>query len=64
MALQLRRLSNGLGVEVMGLDLTNVGEREFGEINKAWLDHGILLFRGQRLTTQQHIAFSTSTPRW
>lgn len=58
MALQLRRLANGLGAEVMGLDLARVGEREFGEINRAWLDHGILLFRGQRLTTPQHIAFS------
>ena len=58
MASQLRRLSNGLGAEVSGLDLTQVSEPQYGEIQRAFLDHGILLFRGQQLTTQQHIAFS------
>jgi len=58
MALQLRRLSNALGAEAMGLDLTRLDERQFGQLNRAFLDHGILLFRGQPLTTLQHIALS------
>ena len=49
---------NGLGAEVMGVDVTPVDESKFGEIYNAFLDCRALLFRGQRLTTTQHIAFS------
>jgi taurine dioxygenase len=58
MPLQLRRLSHALGAEVAGVDLTRLHERQFAELNSAFLDHGILLFRGQALTTEQHIALS------
>src|SRR5436309_3023391 len=58
MAIQLRRLSHGLGAEVSGIDLTKLGERDVEDVRQALLDSGILLFRGRRLTTQQHIALS------
>jgi taurine dioxygenase len=59
MTLQLRKLSNALGAEVRGVDLSQpLSERVFGEIHRAFLEYGVLLFRGQHLTPQQHIEFS------
>lgn len=59
MSLQMRPLSHALGAEVMGLDLRRpLDEHTFGEIHRAFLDHGVLLFRNQPLTTEEHIAFS------
>jgi taurine dioxygenase len=59
MALKLRKLSYPLGVEVCDIDVAkDVSERSFGEIYRAFLDHGILLFRNQDITREQHIEFS------
>jgi len=59
MALKLRPLSYSLGAEVCDIDVSrNMAEEEFGEIYRAFLDHGILLFRNQRITREQHIDFS------
>ncbi len=59
MALKLRPLSYSLGAEVCDIDVSrNMAEQEFGEIYRAFLDHGILLFRNQRITREQHIDFS------
>ena len=55
----VKRLSNALGAEVSGVDLRNpLPEPVVAEIRQAWLDHVILLFRGEPLTHEQHIAFS------
>ena len=59
MALELRRLSYCLGAEVRGIDIGQpMSEAAFGEIYRAFLDHGILLLRNQRITRAQHIEFS------
>jgi taurine dioxygenase len=59
MAIKLRRLSYPLGAEVCDIDVTApIGESDFGEIYRAFLDHGILLFRNQEISREQHIAFS------
>jgi len=59
MALKLRKLSYPLGAEVCDIDVgAPMSEGAFGEIYKAFLDHGILLFRGQNITREQHIEFS------
>jgi taurine dioxygenase len=59
MALKLRKLSYPLGAEVCDVDVSRpMSEREFGEIYRAFLDHGILLFRNQNVTREQHIEFS------
>ena len=59
MALKLRRLSNALGAEVCDIDLTQpMSESTFGEIYSAFLQHGILLFRNQNISREQHIEFS------
>jgi taurine dioxygenase len=59
MSLKLRRLSNALGAEVCDIDLTRpMSESTFGEIYSAFLQHGILLFRNQNISREQHIEFS------
>jgi len=47
-----------LGAEVRGIDLRSVGDDEFAVIHRAWLDHLVLLFRGQSLSDEELIAFS------
>jgi taurine dioxygenase len=59
MAYKLRRLSNALGAEVCGVDVSRpMSETEFGEIYQAFLNYGILLLRNQNITREQHIDFS------
>src|SRR5579885_1251540 len=47
-----------LGAEIQGLDLNRVHDDEFAAIHQAWLDHLVVLFRGQHLTDEDLIAFS------
>jgi taurine dioxygenase len=47
-----------LGAEVGGIDLRRIGDSEFATIHRAWLDHMVLLFRGQALNDDDMIAFS------
>jgi taurine dioxygenase len=59
MSITLRKLSYGLGVEVCDIDVAApMSESAFGEIHSAFLDHGILLFRNQNISREQHLAFS------
>lgn len=39
-----------LGAEVRGLDLRDLDDTTFGQLHAVWLEHMLLLFRGQRLT--------------
>jgi taurine dioxygenase len=47
-----------LGAEIRGVDLRAIAEDDFAAIQQAWLDHLVLLFRGQQLTDDHLIAFS------
>ncbi len=47
-----------LGAEISGVDLRTIDERDFAAIHRAWLDHLVLLFRGQQLSDDDLIAFS------
>ena len=59
MALKLRKLSYALGAEVCDFNVAApMSEAQFGEIYQAFLDNGILLFRDQDITREQHIEFS------
>ena len=59
MAIRFRRISNALGAEIEGVDLTQpVSDADFAEIHRIFLDHCIVLFRSQKLTREQHVAFS------
>jgi taurine dioxygenase len=48
----------GLGAEIRGIDLRHIDDAAFALIRRAWLDHQLILFRGQELSDTQLIAFS------
>ncbi|AME25687.1 MULTISPECIES: TauD/TfdA dioxygenase family protein [Burkholderiaceae] len=48
-----------VGAEVTGLDLSQpLADDDFKRIHRAHLDHHVVVFRDQRITPEQHIAFS------
>ena len=48
-----------VGAEVTGLDLSRpLADDDFKRIHRAHLDHHVIVFRNQRITPEQHIAFS------
>ncbi len=47
-----------LGAEIAGIDLREVTPAQFDAIHQAWLDHSVLLFRGQQLVPEALIGFS------
>ena len=59
MPLKIRRLSNALGAEICDINIAQpMSESTFGEIHQIFLEYGILLFRNQHISREQHIAFS------
>jgi taurine dioxygenase len=58
-ALKTRPLSYALGAEILDIDLTeDLDDAVIEAIEDVWNEHHILLFRGQKLTPDTHIAFS------
>ncbi|NBS99051.1 MAG: TauD/TfdA family dioxygenase, partial [Betaproteobacteria bacterium] len=58
-ALDVRRLSHAFGVEILGLDLRErQTDATIQEIRQLWNENGIVLFRAQALSVQEHLAFS------
>lgn len=56
---EIRRLPAPFGAEVLGLDLSRpVSDADFERIQRAHWDHHVLVFRGQRITPAQQVAFS------
>src|SRR4051812_16136313 len=57
--LEIRPLHDALGAEVLGLDLSRpLADDDFQRIHQAHLDHHVLVFRDQRITPAQQVAFS------
>jgi taurine dioxygenase len=48
----------GVGAEVAGIDLRSLDAGTFAAIRRAFVEHSVLLFRGQRLSDDDLIAFS------
>ncbi|MGE0743900.1 MAG: TauD/TfdA dioxygenase family protein [Rhodospirillales bacterium] len=58
-ALEIVPLSPAIGAEVRGVDLAKpLDAATFAAIEQAWLDHVILLFRGQTIDQDQQLAFA------
>ncbi|MGM9485520.1 TauD/TfdA dioxygenase family protein [Roseateles sp. NT4] len=56
---EIRPLPGSFAAEVVGLDLNQpLDEADFRRIHRAHLDHHVLVFRDQRITPEQQIAFS------
>ncbi|HIF64849.1 MAG TPA: hypothetical protein EYG16_00875 [Deltaproteobacteria bacterium] len=54
-AINEKRLSGSLGAEIVGVDLSNVDDETFAEIRRAFLEHQVLVFRGQSLSPDDQI---------
>ncbi len=58
-SIEIRPLAGSLGAEVRGLDLAVGLDREdFATLERAFLDHLVLFFRGQELAPAQLVAFA------
>lgn len=53
-------ITPGFGVEIEGIDLSNLDDSALREIYDLWLKYGVLWFRGQNLTDDQLQAFSAN----
>ena len=51
-------LSPVFGAEIDGVDLSSIGDADFEEVYRAWVEYGVLRFRGQKLDDGQLEAFS------
>jgi len=58
MCLDIIPVSGALGAEIHNLDLANLSDAEFSQIRQAFWDYGVIFFRDQSLTPEQHIAFA------
>ena len=60
--IQITPYSAAVGALISGVDLAApLSDAEFGVIRQAFLDHGVLFFRDQQLSPEQHLAFAR---RW
>jgi taurine dioxygenase len=60
-ALAVRPMTGGCGAEVLGVDLANLSNSDWQGIRDTFSDFGVIFFRDQTLTPEQHIAFAR---RW
>ena len=57
--LDIRPVTAAIGAEVRGVDLREVtAESGYAEIRAAFEAHSLLLFRGQQLNDEEHLAFA------
>jgi taurine dioxygenase len=52
------RAGHTFGAEITSVDLRTISGADFDIIHQAWIDHQVLLFRDQRLSDRDLIAFS------
>jgi taurine dioxygenase len=51
----------GCGAEIGGVDLAAVSDADFAAMRRAYADHGVIFFRDQDISEEEHIAFAR---RW
>ena len=57
--IEVQPVSGAVGAEIHGVDLTQpVDAERFADIRQAFHDHGVIFFRDQKLTPEQHLAFA------
>ncbi len=60
-AIEVRKHEGGCGAEVLGLDLRALDDAQMAAVRRAYADNGVIFFRDQSLTEDDHIAFAK---RW
>ena len=56
--IEVKPIAGALGAEIAGVDLADLDDETFKEIEAAWLKHLVIFFRSQTLTPEQQIAFA------
>ena len=56
--MKVQRIAGALGAEITGVDLSRLGDEEVSQLRKAWLEHLVVFFRDQRLSSEQYMAFA------
>jgi taurine dioxygenase len=59
--IEVRRYPGGCGAEVLGVDLRHLDEDAMAVLRAAYAEHGVIFFRDQDISEEQHIAFAK---RW
>lgn len=60
MSITLHPLAGAIGAEVRGVDLAReLSDETIAEIRRAWLEHVVIFFRDQSLTSSQYLAFAS-----
>ena len=57
--MEIQKLSHHIGAQINEVDIANLSTEEVAGIKQAWLDHKVLVFRDQHISTSEHIAFGT-----
>ena len=52
--MDIKLLSGALGAEVMGINLKDSSDKNFKKINDLLLEHKVIFFRNQNITTEEH----------
>ncbi|MDP2125504.1 MAG: TauD/TfdA family dioxygenase [Parvibaculum sp.] len=60
-AIEVRKMTGGCGAEVLGVDIARPSNSDMEAIRAAYRDYGVIFFRDQKLTPEEHIAFAR---RW
>ncbi len=56
--MNITKLSPVFGAEIDGVDLSTIGDGDFEQVYRAWVEYGVLRFRGQKLGDAKLEAFS------
>ena len=56
--MEVKLLSGALGAEIKGIDLKDTSDQNFKKINNLLLEHKVIFFRNQKITTEEHMALA------
>ena len=56
--MEIKLLSGALGAEISGIDLKDTSDGNFKKINDLLLEHKVIFFRNQKITTEEHMALA------
>ena len=56
--MEIKLLSGALGAEISGLDLKDTSDKNFNKINDLLLEHKVIFFRDQKISTEEHMALA------
>jgi len=60
-AIRVKKLTGACGAEVLGVNLAALSNSDMETVRQAYVDHGVIFFRDQKISPDEHIAFAR---RW